>query len=269
MEGSAGARTTSLHLASCSPWYPRALQLSGLSSLTVEDRDLITELIRYLTELNVILGAAQLQLGYRSRDEIGLFLIHARSLQALFTTSSGEAVDPLDLAFNLKVLPRLVGGTGPVRRALIELLGWAWDGKPLSQEEDAEELLDRWRSEGRPTRFGSARFPFSSRSAVPDVGAFVGRRDPPLVVSDPSSLPSRDHICTVEVGMSTPSISAGPAYGQIDVFGNPELTRVALLESGGFPGRGRQTSALAWGLLSSSKPTIRSMSEQKPAHTLR
>jgi hypothetical protein len=143
-------------------WYPRALQLSSLSSPTAEDRDLIAGLIGHLTEINVILGAAQLQLGYRSRDEIGLFLINARSLQALFTTSAGEAVDPLDLAFNLKVLPRIVGGTGPVRRALIELLGWAWDGKPLSQEEDAEALLDRWRGEGRPSRLRGARFPFTA-----------------------------------------------------------------------------------------------------------
>ena len=58
-------------------WYPRAVQLGGLSQIAAEDRELILRLIQNLADMNEILKGAQLQLGYRSRDELALFLIHA------------------------------------------------------------------------------------------------------------------------------------------------------------------------------------------------
>jgi hypothetical protein len=39
-----------------------------------------------------------MQLGYRTRDEIALFVLNAVDVQQSFQTLSGEAVDPLDLA---------------------------------------------------------------------------------------------------------------------------------------------------------------------------
>jgi hypothetical protein len=143
-------------------WYPRALQLSGVSPMSREEREIVTDLIEVLTKVNAILRSAQLQLGYRSRDEIALFLLHAQDFKAQFITTSKEAVDPLDLAFQLKVLPRLVGGTGPVRRVLFELLGWAWDGRVLGREEETGDILGRWQEAGRPTRLPEARFPFTA-----------------------------------------------------------------------------------------------------------
>jgi hypothetical protein len=44
----------------------------------------------------------------------------------------------------MKIPPRLVGGSGAVRRAVLQLLGWARSGKPFVSEDDARPVLDEW-----------------------------------------------------------------------------------------------------------------------------
>jgi hypothetical protein len=142
-----------------SAWYPRAIQLSGSSKLMSDERHLIEKVINELSDANRILIEAQLQVGYRTRDEISLFLLHARELAASFATANGEAVDPLDLAFHMKILPRIAGGSGAIRRTVLQLLGWANTGGRLETDEQADAVVDSWRSIGRPGALAGARFP--------------------------------------------------------------------------------------------------------------
>jgi len=142
-------------------WYPRAIRLGGLPD--VEDvRGIVQQVIATLTDVNVFLRHAQLQVGYRTRDEIALFVIHARDLSAYFVTVAGERVDPLDLALQMKILPRLVGGSNAVRRALLQLLGWAFDGKPRRDEEEADSVLSAWHASGRTGMIPNARYPVTA-----------------------------------------------------------------------------------------------------------
>jgi hypothetical protein len=94
-----------------SAWWPRATRLSELHALSPADRDSIDQVVRELTELNAILSPAQLQVGYRTRDEVALFVLHANEISSFFRTSDGEPVSALDLAILMKVLPR----TEPVK----------------------------------------------------------------------------------------------------------------------------------------------------------
>jgi hypothetical protein len=55
-------------------------------------------------DLNSALAQASMQVGYRTRDEVCLFLFHNATQQLLSET------DALDLAVYHKVLPRLQGG---------------------------------------------------------------------------------------------------------------------------------------------------------------
>ena len=112
-----------------------------------------------LTELNKILTTAQLQVGYRTRDEVALFVVHAAEIEDAFRTSSGESVSPLDLALQMKILPRIAGGSGAIRRLLLGLLGWAWMGQPFVEESEARGLLEQWEAAGRPSRSVGARYP--------------------------------------------------------------------------------------------------------------
>jgi 5-methylcytosine-specific restriction enzyme B len=140
-------------------WYPRALRLSDLRDLSADESVAIGHVVTMLTEANAILGDAQVQVGYRVRDEVALFVLHARDLQPWFRTQPGEVVDPLDLALHMKLLPRLAGGTGAIRRVLLRLLGWAVDGKATTADEDLALHAARWGKEGRKSSLAGARLP--------------------------------------------------------------------------------------------------------------
>jgi 5-methylcytosine-specific restriction protein B len=99
-------------------WRPRATRLAELTDLTDAERKQIERVIDVLIEINEILNQAQLQLAYRSRDEIVLFTLHANDLSKFFVSRTGQKVDPLDLAIQMKVLPRISGGSGAIQSDL-------------------------------------------------------------------------------------------------------------------------------------------------------
>jgi hypothetical protein len=140
-------------------WHPRAVSLGGLGELTAEDRARVQSAVDALAAANPHLAPAGLQAGYRTRDEMALFVLHAAELRSAFTDRAGAPVDPLDLALHMKLLPRIAGGGAPVRRALLGLLGWSHDGRPLPADADARPLLDAWDEAGRPGALPGARFP--------------------------------------------------------------------------------------------------------------
>lgn len=140
-------------------WHPRAISLAGLSDLTSTEVDTVQKVVDVLTAVNSLLVQAQLQIGYRSRDEIALFVLHASDTASSFVTRQGMRVDPLDLAIHMKILPRLIGGSGAVRRAVLQLLGWASSGTPFSSDEQAQTVIDEWDDGGRPGSLPNSRFP--------------------------------------------------------------------------------------------------------------
>ncbi|MGI6436153.1 MAG: MrcB family domain-containing protein [Syntrophomonadaceae bacterium] len=140
-------------------WFPRAINLNGLQNLTVEDNQKIEKVITVLTEINSILIQGQLQVGYRVRDEVALFVLHAQEIINSFVTRGGIRVNPLDLALQMKILPRIIGGSTPVRKMVLQLLGWAVKGSKNISEEDAQIIIDDWEKIGRPTFLENARYP--------------------------------------------------------------------------------------------------------------
>ena len=141
-----------------SAWFPRALRLSDLRDLDADERKVIDDVILKLTELNGILTQAQVQVGYRVRDEVALFVLHARDLASSFTTVSGHSVDPVDLALHMKILPRLAGGSATMRRVILQLLGWAVDGNAKDDEALMQVHVDNWVKAKRPASLPGARF---------------------------------------------------------------------------------------------------------------
>ena len=138
-------------------WNCKSSRLAELDSASHESK--IREIVDTLVQFNASLQVSQLQVGYRTRDEIILFVLNAADIGDSFKTSSGEVVDPLDLALMMKVLPRIAGGNNSIRRTLLGLLGIATSGTPLSHSEEPSELLENWESEGRPSTLDGARFP--------------------------------------------------------------------------------------------------------------
>jgi hypothetical protein len=140
-------------------WYPRARALSGLRDTSIQDGERVEQVIKILIEINSLLTPAQLQIGYRTRDEIALFVLHAQEVSESFVSTSGDAVVPLDLAVQMKILPRIVGGSGAVRFALMGLLGWAFNSQSVYAEDDVNRIVKGWADEGRPGAYSNAQFP--------------------------------------------------------------------------------------------------------------
>jgi hypothetical protein len=142
-----------------SAWRPRATSLADLAQPTADDRALVDKAIQVLTEANRFLLPAQLQVGYRTRDEVALFLVHAAEVADAFATGDGGRVDPVDLALLMKVLPRIVGGSPGARAAVYGLLGWARGDKVTPSAEAAQACVEEWQKLGRPVAIRDALFP--------------------------------------------------------------------------------------------------------------
>ena len=140
-------------------WHPRAVRLAGLQDPDDPSIGRVEYVVRTLDALNAFLAPAQVQVAYRTRDEVALFVLHAADIAAAFRTRPGAAVDPLDLALHMKVLPRLQGGSRALRQAVRGLLGWAVSAETFHDDEDARPLLDAWDAAGRPNHLPDARFP--------------------------------------------------------------------------------------------------------------
>ena len=123
----------------------------------------ISEVVETLIQINQSLQVSQLQVGYRTRDEVILFVLNADQIKDSFVTTTGEEVDPLDLALMMKVLPRIAGGNNSVRRTLLGLVGIAMTGVPLSFSDEPTESVDSWEYAGRPSALAGMRF---SRTAA-------------------------------------------------------------------------------------------------------
>lgn len=158
-ESEAGAAPAEARRWPVNAWYPRSITLGGLRELSEEEGDQVSRVIKTLTEVNRLLTQAQLQVGYRTRDEVALFVLHASQIASSFVTRSGHRVDPLDLALHMKVPSRIVGGSGAIKRVLLQMLGWARGGKPLVDEDEAGPILDEWRGAGRPGTLEGAHYP--------------------------------------------------------------------------------------------------------------
>ena len=129
-------------------WRPRAVRLGALADLTAPERAEVERAVATVADAARILGP--LGPGYRARDEVALFALHALGTPGTFRTRAGAAVDPLDVALAAKLLPRLDGGAS--RAAAEALLAWA-------ASQDARTAVETWTAAGRPARLPGARFP--------------------------------------------------------------------------------------------------------------
>jgi hypothetical protein len=143
-------------------WLCKATRLSEVDLNQPTIRLIAERATSLLQEINRSLVHCQLQVGYRTRDEVILFLINAEEIKDAFRTRSGESVDPLDLTVMMKVLPRLVGGSNSIRQTLMGLIGVATAGQPFDSDDSAVTVVDDWIAAGRPDWVENAKLPRSA-----------------------------------------------------------------------------------------------------------
>ncbi len=143
-------------------WQPLARRLSGLRGLTDEQQTRVEAAVQAVAEANAVLAPAGLGIGYRTRDDVALFVLHAMETPEAFRTREGRLANPLDLALLMKVLPRIDGAGATTRAAVLRLLAWASGGGARVEEHDAVGVVDAWVEGGRPRVLPSARFPYTA-----------------------------------------------------------------------------------------------------------
>jgi hypothetical protein len=133
-------------------WQPQYQSLREAAADPVAEK-IIHEQLAHLQNLNAVLGKAQMQLGYRSRDEILLFVLEAANSIEFFKDAAGEDVDPFDLALMMKVLPRIAGSSHAVGRVIDGLLQVAYPAT------DPSSAMKQWQVNDGPNRLEGARWP--------------------------------------------------------------------------------------------------------------
>ncbi len=141
-------------------WQPRALRLAGLTDLSPDERAAVGDAVDAVAAADAILAPAGLAVGYRTRDEIALFVLHARDAVCAFRRRDGTAVAPLDAALLTKLVPRLDSVRPASRDAVGALLAWAVGGS--ARADDGPRLVERWIGAGRPDTTDGARFPLTA-----------------------------------------------------------------------------------------------------------
>ncbi|OCB14903.1 hypothetical protein A5644_25815 [Mycobacterium intracellulare subsp. yongonense] len=107
---------------SSSVWAPQYLSLSDVPD--PQTNSVIVDAVNALVRANESLQPAQLQVGFRVRDEVALFCLNAAGTQEHFVDGGQSAIDPLDLCLSMKLLPRLQGGGILLREVLSDLETW-------------------------------------------------------------------------------------------------------------------------------------------------
>jgi hypothetical protein len=143
-------------------WHTTATRLSQLSNLDKPSLMLIQSSITWLKRVNDCLTCSQLQVGYRTRDEVILFLLNAEQIRSSFRTRDNNAVDPLDLVLSMKILPRIVGGSNAIRRTILGLLGLSIQDKPFDSEDVVGSYVEKWDKAGRQATLINAKLPRSA-----------------------------------------------------------------------------------------------------------
>jgi hypothetical protein len=115
-------------------WRPVGLTLSEHPLHSHED---VGRVITALETINKVLTPVQMQVGYRVRDEIALFVLGAHDCAESFVSEDEAVINPLDLAIAMKVLPRIQGSGPAIRQVLDRLMAWA---DPTTSEETTTGL---------------------------------------------------------------------------------------------------------------------------------
>lgn len=105
-------------------------EFASLGEFPKADDAVVLNVIGTLNAVNEYLMPAQLQVGYRIRDEVALFCANAQANSDTFTSMDGQPVEPLDLAVSMKVLPRIQGGGSAIRSVLDALQTWSAGSSP-------------------------------------------------------------------------------------------------------------------------------------------
>lgn len=118
-------------------------KLVRLADALQVDAPFIDSVVNRLVVVNDILSKANLQVGYRVRDEVVIYMLHNKLLGLL------PEEDAFDYQLSQKILPRIQGSSSAVRTVLIELLKYCGGVDLSNANDDLLEKLHEYEREAR------------------------------------------------------------------------------------------------------------------------
>lgn len=108
-------------------WDVSRWQVSALSlgEHPLRDHEDVSRVVAALETINRALAPVQMQVGYRVRDEVAMFVLGSHDCAESFVGEDESVINPLDLGIAMKVLPRIQGSGVAIRTALERLEAWA------------------------------------------------------------------------------------------------------------------------------------------------
>ena len=110
-------------------WHPLRPVFCRLPEFYDQAPALFEQTIASLEQVNAILEPGYFQVGYRVRDEVCLFLLHAREAGLEYDLS-------FDMQLHSKILPRVQGSSNTTRQVLVGL--WNWTPGVTVSEDDPD-----------------------------------------------------------------------------------------------------------------------------------
>jgi len=92
-----------------------------------DKKDNVEKITRILKDINGILKSANLHAGYRIRDEINFYMIHADNFRLFSNDQKENQNKALDYQIKQKILPRIQGSSRELKNILIELFDYFAD----------------------------------------------------------------------------------------------------------------------------------------------
>jgi hypothetical protein len=105
------------------------------SDLEQKEKDILKDVLKQLIEINGILKSADLQFGYRVRDEICFYMIYQKEIEDIISLE-----EALDYQIMQKILPRIQGSSIRIKRLIIDLIKYLSNKNSISDSYEYSEI---------------------------------------------------------------------------------------------------------------------------------
>jgi hypothetical protein len=105
------------------------------SDLEQKEKDILKDVLKKLIEINGILKSADLQFGYRVRDEVCFYMIYQKEIEDIISLE-----EALDYQIMQKILPRIQGSSIRIKRLIIGLIKYLSNKNSISDSYEYSEI---------------------------------------------------------------------------------------------------------------------------------
>lgn len=105
------------------------------SDLEQKEKGILKDVLKKLIEINGILKSADLQFGYRVRDEICFYMIYQKEIEDIISLE-----EALDYQIMQKILPRIQGSSIRIKKLIIDLIKYLSNKNSISDSYEYSEI---------------------------------------------------------------------------------------------------------------------------------